>query len=134
MTCTGDIMQTNRRDLSRTEWLLMNICWLKGRSSAREIYEETLKQKKRGYQTVKTMLDRLVGKGYLEREKFGPIWLYKPTVPRSKVIAREIDTFVNTVLDNTFAPLFVHLAEKEKLSGEEIEALKKLIEEHEEDK
>ena len=127
-------MQKNRRDLSRTEWSLMKICWLKGQSSARDIYEETLKQKKRGYQTVKTMLDRLVGKGYLEREKFGPIWLYKPVVPRSKVIAREIDTFVNTVLDNTFAPLFVHLAGKEKLSREEIETLKKLIEEHEEDK
>lgn len=127
-------MQTNRRDLSKTEWLLMKICWLKGQSSARDIYEETLKQKKRGYQTVKTMLDRLVGKGYLEREKFGPIWLYKPTVPRSKVIAHEIDTFVNTVLDNTFAPLFVHLAGKEKLSREEIKALKKLIEEYEEDK
>ncbi|MFC1528554.1 BlaI/MecI/CopY family transcriptional regulator, partial [Candidatus Latescibacterota bacterium] len=56
----------------------------------------------------------------------------KPTVSRSKVMAREIDTFVATVLDNTFAPLFARLAEKEKLSGEEIKALKKLIEEYEE--
>lgn len=119
-------------DLSKTEWLLMKICWDKGKASARVIYEETLREKKRGYQTVKTMLDRLVGKGYLVREKFGPIWLYEPTVPRAKMVAREIDSFVNTVLDNTFAPLFVHLAKKEKLSPEEIDALKKLIDEHEE--
>ena len=126
-------MQKKQKSLSTTEWSLMKICWKKGKSSGRQIYEESLKEKKRVYQAVKTMLDRLVIKGYLEREKFGPIWLYKPAVPRSKVIAREIDTFVNTVLDNTFAPLFVHLAGKEKLSREEIEALKKLIEEHEED-
>ena len=125
-------MQDKRSDLSRTEWSIMNICWEKGKVSARVIYEETLKNKKRGYQTVKTMLDRLVMKGYLEREKFGPIWLYNPVVPRPKVISREIETFVSTVLDNTFTPLFAHLAEKEKLSVEEIEALKKLIEEHEE--
>ena len=125
-------MKKKRIDLSKTEWSIMNICWEKGKASARVIYEETLKQKKRGYQTVKTMLDRLVGKGYLEREKFGPIWLYEPVVSRSKVMAREIDSFVSTVLDNTFAPLFARLAEKEKLSHEEIEALKKLIEEHEE--
>ncbi len=126
-------MTEKRSDLSRTEWTIMNICWEKGQVSARVIYEETLKEKKRGYQTVKTMLDRLVMKGYLDREKFGPIWLYNPAVPRPKVISMEIETFVSTVLDNTFAPLFAHLAEKEKLSGDEIEALKKLIEEHEEE-
>jgi len=125
-------MRNKRKELSTTEWDLMKICWEKGQVSARIIYEETLKEKKRGYQTVKTMLDRLVGKGYLEREKFGPIWLYKAAVSRSKMVAREIDSFASTVLDNTFAPLFAHLAKKEQLSSEEIEALKKLIEEHEE--
>jgi len=119
-------------NLSKTEWSIMNICWEKGQVSARVIFEETLKEKKRGYQTVKTMLDRLVKKGFLAREKFGPIWLYNPIVPRSKIIAREIETFVSTVLDNTFTPLFAHLAGKEKLSREEIAALKKLIDEHEE--
>ena len=127
-------MDKNRSNLSTTEWFLMKICWEKGQASARIIYEETLKVKKRGYQTVKTMLDRMVAKGYLEREKFGPIWLYKPAVSRSKVIAREIEKFANTVLDNTFAPLFVHLAKKEKLTKEEIETLKKLIEEYEENR
>ncbi|MFC1573965.1 BlaI/MecI/CopY family transcriptional regulator, partial [Candidatus Latescibacterota bacterium] len=68
-------MTKKRNELSKTEWSLMNICWKKGKVSAREIYEETLKEKQRGYQTVKTMLDRMVGKGFLEREKFGPIWL-----------------------------------------------------------
>ena len=124
---------TRKPDLSKTEWSLMNICWKKGQASAREIYEETLRDKKRGYQTVKTMLDRMVAKGYLAREKFGPIWLYKPTVSRKQALGREIESFVNIVLDRTFAPLFAHLAEKEQLSREEIDALKKLIEEHGED-
>ena len=85
-------MRKKRNDLTKLEWSLMNLCWKKGQASARVIYEETLKKKKRGYQTVKTMLDRLVVKGYLEREKFGPIWLYKPAVSRSKVMAKEIDS------------------------------------------
>ena len=125
-------MIKKQSNLSKTEWSIMNICWEKGQASARVIYEETLKEKKRGYQTVKTMLDRLVKKDFLAREKFGPIWLYNPIVPRSKIIAREIETFVSTVLDHTFTPLFVHLAGKEKLSQEEITALKKLIDDHEE--
>jgi BlaI family penicillinase repressor len=116
--------------LSKTEWYLMNICWRKGRTSARVIYEETLRDKERGYQTVKTMLDRLVVKGFLRREKFGPIWLYEPTVPRAALAAREIESFVSTVLDNTFSPLFAYFAVKEKLSRKELEELRKLVEKH----
>jgi BlaI family transcriptional regulator, penicillinase repressor len=126
-------MQKKLMGLSETEWQLMKICWEKGQVSARIIYEETLKKKSRGYQTVKTMLDRLVVKGYLVREKFGPIWLYTPTVSRTKTVTKEIESFMNNVLDNTFTPLFAYLAQKEHLSKEEFDALKKLVEEHKED-
>lgn len=121
-------------ELSRTEWNIMNICWKKGQASARVIFEETLHEKKRSYQTVKTMLDRLVEKAYLSREKFGPIWLYRPSVARSSIIAREIENFVGTVLDHTLAPIFVHFAKKETLSDDELNELRRLIEGKREDR
>ena len=123
----------SKKSLTKTEWSIMKICWEKGEATARTIYDESLKEKTRGYQSVKTMLDRLVKKGYLNRKKFGPIWLYKPTVARAKVLGSAIDSFVNTVLDNTFTPLLAHFAKKENLSPEEIGALKKLIKKKKED-
>ena len=105
----------------------MKICWEKGTTIARVIYEETLNEKKRSYHTINTMLKRLVKKGYLKSEKLGPLWLYTPIVPRSKVIKQEIETFVTNVLDNTFTPLLSFLTEKHELSEEEIEALEKLL-------
>ena len=126
-------MTRTHSDLSKTEWLIMNICWEKGKSSARDIYEETLRKKERGYQTVKTMLDRLVAKGYLTREKFGPIWLYDPAVQKEDIVENEIDSFADRVLGNTIAPLFAHLAKKERLSTDEIQVLKNLINQHEEE-
>jgi len=123
----------SKKSLTKTEWSIMKICWEKGEATARTIYDESLKDKTRGYQSVKTMLDRLVKKGYLNRKKFGPIWLYKPTVARAKVLGSAIDSFVNTVLDNTFTPLLAHFAKKENLSPEEIGALKKLIKKKKED-
>ena len=122
-------MKEKSSKLSKTEWTIMNICWKKGKSSARDIYDESLKEKKRSYHTVKTMLDRMVKKNYLEREKFGPIWLYKPLVSRSRTISKEIESFADTVLDNTFTPLLSFFAEKHELTDEEIAALEKLIEE-----
>ena len=120
-------MQISKKNLSKTEWSIMKICWNKGKSTARTICDESYKEKKRSYQTIKTMLDRLVNKGYLKREKFGPLWLYEPTISRSKALTNAIDNFVDTVLDNTLTPLFSHFVKKEKLSLEEIKALDKLI-------
>ncbi len=125
-------MSKKRPELSKTEWLIMKICWLKGKSTARQIYEVALEKKVWEYQTVKTMLDRLTNKGYLRREKLGPLCLYRPIVPRSKAVGKAIDTFMDTVLDNTFAPLFAHLARGKKLSDEEIASLKKIVAEHKE--
>jgi BlaI family penicillinase repressor len=127
-------MMLKQRNLSRVEWQLMNICWERGTLSARDIYTETLREKRRTYQAVKNMLDRLVEKQYLTRKKFGPIWLYTPAVPRERILAREIDTFVDTVLDHAVAPLFARFAEREKLAKEDIEELKRLIRSHEEEK
>ena len=120
-------MAKERDALSKTEWGIMNLCWTQGETSAREIYEASLRQKRREYQTVKTMLDRMTAKGYLKRRMFGPIWLYRPAVTRAKALAQAIDGFVDIVLDNTLAPLFTHFVKKETLSPEELEALEALI-------
>lgn len=122
-------MAPKKHSLTQVEWSLMNICWEKGQASARDIWEASLADKKRGYQTVKTMLDRLAVKGFLTREKFGPIWLYSPAVARKAFVRRELDRFIGTVLDNSVAPLFARFADKEQLTREDIEKLKKLIDE-----
>ena len=101
-------MAKEREALSKTEWGIMNLCWTQGETSARGIYEASLRKKQREYQTVKTMLDR-------------------PAVTRTKALAQAIDGFVDTVLDNTLAPLFTHFVKKETLSPEELEALEALI-------
>ena len=121
-----------KNNLTKTEWSLMKICWKKGEVTARTVYDESLKEKKREYQTVKTMLDRLVQKEFLSRKKFGPLWIYKPAEAKAKVIANAIDSFVSTVLDHTFAPLVTHFAKKENLSQDELDALKELITKHRE--
>ena len=119
-------MEKKIGELGRTEWALMKICWKKGKSSARVIFEESLKEKQRSYHTVKTILDRLVKKDYLEREKFGPIWLYSPKVSETSIASRVTDDFIKTVLDNTIAPVFLYIVKNKKYSNQ-IEELRRLI-------
>lgn len=118
------------RELSKAEWIVMNLCWEKGKSTARQIYEAVGEDREWEYQTVKTMLDRIVKKGYLKREKLGPLCLYQPCVKQKRVVSEAIDSFFSTVMDNGLGPLFAHLAESRKLDEKEIESLKKLIDQN----
>lgn len=119
--------------LSRAEWTLMNICWRLGKSTARQVYDESLDRQERDYQTVKTLLDRIAAKGYLKIEKLGPLCLYTPIVPRSAALGTAIEDFTRTVLDNTLAPVFVHLADSGRLKEAELDSLRELLRRHEQD-
>ncbi len=117
-------------ELSKAEWIIMKTCWGREKSTARQIYDDIVNEKKWDYQTVKTMLDRLTKKGYLEREKLGPLCLYNAKAIKNNIVSNAIDSFIETVLDNTLTPIFAHLAKGKKLKQNEIANLKKLINEH----
>ena len=119
--------------LSVVEWQYMKICWRKGKSTAKEIHEEYLKNEKHSYVTTKTILDRLVEKDFLEREKFGPVWLYSPKVSEKTTTSQAIDDFFKNVLDNTIGPIFLHIVKNKKKYREEIKELKKMVDDLDEE-
>jgi BlaI family transcriptional regulator, penicillinase repressor len=113
--------------LGETEWIVMKCCWKLGKSSAKNVHEESLKYGQRSYQTIKTILDRLSYKDLIEREKFGPIWLYTPIVSEEKMTNNVIDTFYKVVLGNTFTPIFVLLVKDVKYK-KELDEITKMVE------
>jgi len=125
-------MVRKARKLSPAEWKVMNLCWKLRKTTARQVYEALLADRERDYQTVKTLLDRIAAKGYLKVEKLGPLCIFSPAVSRASVVAGAVEDFVSTVLDNSVAPLFQHLARNEAISERELEALKDLLKRAEE--
>ncbi|HLV01045.1 MAG TPA: BlaI/MecI/CopY family transcriptional regulator, partial [Acidobacteriota bacterium] len=51
--------------LTEAEWELMKVIWRENPISARRVLEAVRQEKDWAYSTVKTMLDRLVEKGFL---------------------------------------------------------------------
>jgi len=125
-------MKQPTQKLSKSEWTIMNLCWRLGKATAKEIHEASLDRQEREYRTVKTLLDRIAVKGYLKVEKVGPVCLFKPVVSRRAALGTAIQEFFDVVLDNSLAPLFVHLAENEDLTDEEIEGLQKRFQQEKE--
>ena len=126
-------MTIKKKELSKTEWKIMNICWALGKCSVRNIYDALQKKdKNRSYQALNTMLERLAAKNVLKREKFGPIWLYEPAGKKQSMVNNAIDDFIEVVLDQRLMPLFTYFSKTEKIGREEIYYLKKIIKEHDE--
>jgi BlaI family transcriptional regulator, penicillinase repressor len=120
-------------EVSKSEWVIIKLCWEHRRATARQIFEAVAGKRDWEYQTVKTLLDRLVAKGYLKMEKLGPLCLYDPIVARSRAMRDAISTFMDTVLDNSVGPLMAYLARSGKLSARELDELKRLVSKSKED-
>jgi predicted transcriptional regulator len=111
---------------------MMNLCWRLGTATARQVHEQAVARKVREYRTIKTMLDRIAAKGYLKVEKVGPVRVYTPIVERSAAVKNAIEDFVVNVLDNSVAPVLVHLADTDRISDQDVERLKALVADNDE--
>lgn len=125
-------MRTGIGVLGQLEWAVMKVCWEKGKSTARIIFEELLITRNIKYQTVKTTLDRLVQKEFLSGEKFGPLCLFTPKVSEKSLTSKAVEKFAQVVFGDSISPVFIHLLKKKKYSHE-IEELKKMINDIEEE-
>jgi len=113
--------------ITAIELELLKIVLSKGEASARVVYDESLKERKRSYNTVKTLLDRMVERQFLNRKKDGIVCIYRSKVTEAQAVSRAIDDFVKNMLGGSFLPLFTYFVKKKKIKEKELNELKQLI-------
>ena len=121
---------TNRVDISQAEWLVMNIIWDRQPINASEIIKALADQPWTS-QTIRTFLHRLVKKGALEFEQEGNRYLYSAAIKRRASVKTASKSFLKSVFDGQTGPLITHFVKSEKLSAEEIQQLRDLLDEKE---
>ena len=95
-----------------------------------EIYEKLAKDREWAYSTVKTLVRRLVDKGWLTYRRVGNSFLYRPAVPRTKAVRAAVSEFSGRVLDGLLSPFVAYYADEKGLSPEEIARLEEIIAQH----
>ena len=78
--------------------------------------------------TILTVLERLRQKKYLKRRKMGGVNHYSPTVSNTEFLQELVGDFVEGVLQGSVSPFVAYLDKNSKLSDEECEQLKQLVE------
>lgn len=80
--------------------------------------------------TVKTLLNRMLNKGALRAERDGRRYLYEPLVAREDWEQGESLSLLDRVFGGRLSPLVAHFSSQRKLSPEDAEALRRLLQEH----
>jgi BlaI family transcriptional regulator, penicillinase repressor len=116
-----------RKDLSQAEWKVMKIAWELGKAMAREVYTIAGEQYSWTPATVKTILKRLVDKGYLSTTRIGNGFVYRPAQSALSALQSASDRLLTNAVEGVSGPLLVHMVEQMSLSEDDLDALQKLI-------
>ena len=115
--------------LTRVEWDLMNAIWRGGGSTVADLHARFLDQRGWSHNTVKTMMQRLVKKGYLHCDSTQKAHVYTPAAQRGQVAKAALAETLDRILEQGFGPLVAYAADRKKLTQEEIARLKEILKE-----
>ena len=77
--------------------------------------------------TVLTMMERLRKKGYLNRRQVRGVYQYAPSAAPGVTLRQAVRTFVNRTLGGSIAPFVAYLAERERLSKDDLAELEAVL-------
>lgn len=108
----------------------MEALWERGRATAGALQADLQSTRDWAYSTVKTILDRLVEKGYVKSRRVGNVYEFTPRVRRGAAVDRTLDDLTERVLDGSVAPLIQHLVERRGLSNDEVRDLRQMLDDY----
>ena len=113
--------------LSDSELKVMDALWRSGALSAKELAEQLSAQIGWNKNTTYTLIKRLVDKGAIERAE--PGFVSRPLADRAKVERAQAGERVDTRFGGSAARLFAALVDDRPLPPEEVDALRRMIDE-----
>jgi len=121
----------DRPEISPAEWQVMNVVWELQPVTAGTIIKRLCPGNSWSAATVRTFLHRLVKKGALKYDKDGNRYQYSAAVSKSVTIKHASKSFLSSVFGGEPAPLLTHFVKSSKLTPDQIQELRNLLEEKE---
>lgn len=119
-------MARTARDVTEAELGLLNALWDLGPSSVRQLVERSPLPTQAA--TVQKLLERLEGKGWVERRP-GPPLLFTALGERDDLIGSRLQGIAEQLCEGSLTPILTHLVKRERLTAKDRENLRNLIEE-----
>ena len=119
---------TAMKELTKGEEQVMQVIWSIDQGFANEIMA-AFPEPKPAYNTVLTVIKILENKGFVKHETFCRANRYSAAISKEEYSQRYLGSVVERYFNNSYLDLVSAFAKKENFSLEELEALKKVIDE-----
>jgi BlaI family penicillinase repressor len=114
-----------------SELEILRVLWERGPSTVRDVYEALSEKKLTGYTTVLKMLQIMTTKGSVRRNEDQRAHVYEACVPAEKTKQQLAGDVLQRVFEGSASQLMLHALAGRRTSREEIEELRRLLDEHE---
>ncbi len=119
-------MNEDTTKLFDSELKVMNVLWRDGDVPAKHVADILNRELDWNKNTTYTLIKRCMKKGAIERTE--PNFMCHALIPKEKVQEAETDELIDKVYDGSADKLFAALLGRKKLSSEQIESLKRIVE------
>ena len=124
-------MKAEPQKPTASELEILRILWTRGPSTVREVYEALLEKKSLGYTTVLKLLQIMTAKGTVRRNDTQRAHVYEACLPAEQTKRQLAGDMLQRVFEGSASQLMLHALAGRRTSREEIEKLRRLLNEHE---
>ena len=124
----------SHRDLSKPtagELEILHVLWERGPSTVRKVYDALREKKPIGYTTVLKLMQIMTSKGTLRRNEEQRAHVYEAYLPAGKAKRQFAADVLARVFEGSASELMIHALQGRKTSHEEIEQLRRILDEQE---
>jgi BlaI family transcriptional regulator, penicillinase repressor len=122
-------MTTSKPTASELE--ILQVLWERGPSTVREVHETLSAKRPIGYTSVLKLMQIMTAKGTVRRNEEQRAHVYEAVQPAEKTKRQLAMDVLQRVFDGSASDLMMHALAGRKASKEEIEEMRRLLNEHE---
>lgn len=121
-------MGTPNGDVTNAELDILRVLWGRESATVREIVSELYRDPTRtNYQTVKKLVARLEGKGFVARDDSQTSHLIWAIVAQDELIERRLDNVADSLCGGSSLPLLSCLLQGKRLTADERQTLHQML-------
>lgn len=120
------------KELSETEWYVLESLWADSPKIGSQIAADLSRKRGWSRSTTLTMLRRMTEKKLIVCDDSGKMKSYAPLVAREEAVKKETESFLDRVYHGSVSMLLNGFIEKQKLTSEEIDELRQILDQAEE--
>jgi predicted transcriptional regulator len=123
-------MARTPEDIPPKELAVLQALWDQGPATIRQITDKLYPEGRTAqYATVQKLLERLEAKKCVTRDRSAAVHVFTAALDRDELIGRRLQSVAEKLCGGSWTPLLTHLVQSERLSAEDRQELRNLIDE-----